>query len=335
MNKTKQKKIECKSEKSRSSQENVEDMSPTINTEMIDTDAKDGGDLSESSDEEWEDVEDIQPGVSPKKKKQTESAVSSVVEIDIEMPGAAKKKRKAYDWADYYRRLLNRFNKDRQIELHKIHLLCLLANGFHRNKVCNEPLLQATALSLIPPDVLKYKPKMLNTDFVYKLLFWFRKHFPVTAALPSSSSQNYPVFQLMQAMQNQKFSSVEEVVIVFVLCIRALGGDARLVFSLQPITWKADVVEKPKQRREKQSKKNKPPVRHQKQASKAAKTNKKNSARQKAKDVKKEVRDVAKEDEQMSSKKREAKGGRKRVSTSVTRKAGQNGNSPKITVDKI
>lgn len=35
---------------------------------------------------------DIQPGVSPKKKKQTESAVSSVVEIDIEMPGAAKKK---------------------------------------------------------------------------------------------------------------------------------------------------------------------------------------------------------------------------------------------------
>lgn len=57
MNKTKQKKIECKSEKSRNSQENVEDMSPTINTEMIDTDAKDGGDLSESSDEEWEDVE--------------------------------------------------------------------------------------------------------------------------------------------------------------------------------------------------------------------------------------------------------------------------------------
>ncbi|KAJ8046378.1 DNA repair protein complementing XP-C cells-like [Holothuria leucospilota] len=197
---------------------------------------------SDSSDEEWEDVEDIVHAEgSPKKKKQvSESSTSKGLEIDIELPGQEKKK-KSYDWATYFRRQLNRFNKERQIELHKVHLLCLLANGFHRNQVCNNELLQGVALSVIPLDVVKARPKKLNIDFVYKLLFWFRKNFEVDASLPVPFK--FPVYKLLQGMQSGKFSCDEELVMVFVLCIRALGGDARLVMSFQPMTWKAEKLD--------------------------------------------------------------------------------------------
>ncbi|XP_019501500.1 PREDICTED: DNA repair protein complementing XP-C cells, partial [Hipposideros armiger] len=115
------------------------------------------GDDEEESEEDWEEVEELSepvPGDAGENAAFSQSALPvKPVEIEIETPEQAKARERSerikMEFETSLRRLMKRFNKEVHEDTHKVHLLCLLANGFYRNNICNQPDLHAIGLSII------------------------------------------------------------------------------------------------------------------------------------------------------------------------------------------
>ncbi|KAL6598608.1 hypothetical protein ACP70R_046307 [Stipagrostis hirtigluma subsp. patula] len=114
--------------------------------------------------------------------------------------------------------------------VHKVHLLCLIARGRVVDKACNDPLIQASVLSLIPyhllwndVDVPKLKAVSLRN-----LVSWFHRTFCVTA---QSTNRGSFESNLAFALQDRVGTS-EEVCALSVALFRALNLTARFVTNL-------------------------------------------------------------------------------------------------------
>uniref|UniRef100_A0A8C6Z2E5 p125 n=1 Tax=Nothoprocta perdicaria TaxID=30464 RepID=A0A8C6Z2E5_NOTPE len=166
---------------------------------------------------------------------------SKPVEIEIETPEQAKnrerrEKRKA-EFEVYLRRMMKRFNKEIREDTHKVHLLCLLANGFYRNRICNQPDLLAIGLSVIPTHFTKVPAGQVDLPRLSNLVKWFVGTFTVNDEL--SVEKGEP----LQATLERRFAIYaardnEELVHIFLIILRALQLLCRLVLSLQPIPLK-------------------------------------------------------------------------------------------------
>ncbi|NXA73014.1 XPC protein, partial [Thryothorus ludovicianus] len=210
----------------------------------MDEDNSDHDDDDESEDE-WEDVEELQE---PPTDKLEEAAVlpsvglpSNPVEIEIETPEQMKKrerreKRKA-EFEMYLRRMMKRFSKEVREDTHKVHLLCLLANGFYRNRICSQPDLLAIGLSIVPTRFTQVPAGQVGLVFLSNLVKWFVGTFTVNDEL--SSEKGEP----LQSTLERRFAIYtaqddEELVHIFLIILRALQLLCRLVLSFQPIPLK-------------------------------------------------------------------------------------------------
>ncbi|XP_054071852.1 DNA repair protein complementing XP-C cells isoform X1 [Rissa tridactyla] len=199
----------------------------------------------DESEDEWEDVEELQE---PATDKLEEAAVlpavvlpSNPVEIEIETPEQVKKrerreKRKA-EFEMYLRRMMKRFSKDLRENTHKVHLLCLLANGFYRNRICSQPDLHAIGLSIIPTCFTKVPAGQVDLPYLSNLVKWFVGTFTINDEL--STEKGEP----LQSTLERRFAIYaarddEELVHIFLIILRALQLLCRLVLSFQPIPLK-------------------------------------------------------------------------------------------------
>uniref|UniRef100_A0A8D0G3A7 p125 n=2 Tax=Strigidae TaxID=30459 RepID=A0A8D0G3A7_STROC len=199
----------------------------------------------DESEDEWEDVDELQE---PATDKLEEAAVlpavvlpSNPVEIEIETPEQLKKrerreKRKA-EFEMYLRRMMKRFSKEVREDTHKVHLLCLLANGFYRNRICSQPDLHAIGLSIIPTHFTKVSADQVDLLYLSNLVKWFVGTFTVNDEL--STEKGEP----LQATLERRFAIYagrddEELVHIFLIILRALQLLCRLVLSFQPVPLK-------------------------------------------------------------------------------------------------
>ncbi|KFW82134.1 DNA repair protein complementing XP-C cells, partial [Manacus vitellinus] len=202
-------------------------------------------DDDDESEDEWEDVEELQE---PATDKFEEAAVlpavglpSKPVEIEIETPEQMKKrerreKRKA-EFEAYLRRMMKRFSKEVREDTHKVHLLCLLANGFYRNRICSQPDLLAIGLSVIPTRFTTVPAGKVDLIYLSNLVKWFIGTFTVNDEL--STEKGEP----LQSTLERRFAIYaaqddEELVHIFLIILRALQLLCRLVLSFQPIPLK-------------------------------------------------------------------------------------------------
>ncbi|XP_025908378.1 DNA repair protein complementing XP-C cells isoform X3 [Nothoprocta perdicaria] len=133
--------------------------------------------------------------------------------------------------------MMKRFNKEIREDTHKVHLLCLLANGFYRNRICNQPDLLAIGLSVIPTHFTKVPAGQVDLPRLSNLVKWFVGTFTVNDEL--SVEKGEP----LQATLERRFAIYaardnEELVHIFLIILRALQLLCRLVLSLQPIPLK-------------------------------------------------------------------------------------------------
>uniref|UniRef100_A0A8C5SWF4 XPC complex subunit, DNA damage recognition and repair factor n=1 Tax=Laticauda laticaudata TaxID=8630 RepID=A0A8C5SWF4_LATLA len=194
----------------------------------------------EESEEEWEDVEELcEPEIEMLKEAKAPKLPNTTVEIEIETPEQAKKREKREkrqaEFEIYLRRMLKRFSKEVHEDTHKVHLLCLLANGFHRNRICLQPDLQAVGLSIIPVRFTKDPVDRINRLFLSNLVNWFSATFTVNNQL--SDSEDWRV-TLERRFAVYAARDEAELVQIFLLILRALHLMCRLVLSLQPIPLK-------------------------------------------------------------------------------------------------
>eukprot|EP00069_Balaena_mysticetus_P008426 bmy_19601T0 len=203
------------------------------------------GDDEEESEEDWEEVEEVSepmPGdVGESSALSTSALPVKPVEIEIETPEQLKARERSEkiktELETYLRRMVKRFNKEVREDTHKVHLLCLLANGFYRNSICNQPDLRAIGLSIVPTRFTKVPPQDVDVSYLSNLVKWFIGTFTVNADLSTNEQDGLQTtlerrFAIYSARDN------EELVHIFLLILRALHLPTRLVLSLQPIPLK-------------------------------------------------------------------------------------------------
>ncbi|XP_069822807.1 DNA repair protein complementing XP-C cells isoform X2 [Dendropsophus ebraccatus] len=224
----------------------------------------------EDSDEEWEDVEELNAATLDSLQATTSNdsgLPSESVEIEIETAEAAKKRlrreKRNAEFEVYLRRMMKRFTKDLQEDTHKVHLLCLLASGFFRSDLCNSPDLQAVALSVVPVKFTNTPTARVDVVYLTNLVKWFTTTFSLN---PNMSLDDC---EPLSARLERRFGvygvrDEEEMVYLFLILLRALQLLSRLVLSLQPIPLKKPPTKKTSSPKEKPSKKSNKTVKSQK-----------------------------------------------------------------------
>uniref|UniRef100_A0A1J3J9U5 DNA repair protein complementing XP-C cells-like protein n=1 Tax=Noccaea caerulescens TaxID=107243 RepID=A0A1J3J9U5_NOCCA len=141
-------------------------------------------------------------------------------------------------------------DKERAELVHKVHLLCLLSRGRIVDNACNDPLIQASLVSLLP----LYLSKVSNLENVTvrdiaPLLRWVRGNFSVRCT--PSSEKSFRT-SLAFALESRK-GTAEELGALVVALLRALKLTARFVSILDVASLKpgADKNESSRQNRAK------------------------------------------------------------------------------------
>uniref|UniRef100_A0A8C4DPP9 Xeroderma pigmentosum, complementation group C n=1 Tax=Dicentrarchus labrax TaxID=13489 RepID=A0A8C4DPP9_DICLA len=148
----------------------------------------------------------------------------------------ARQKRQA-EFETYLRRMMNRYKKDQLIDTHKVHLMCLIASGMFRNRLCSEPDLLAITLSLLPTHFGMVSKERIDQNYLSGLLKWFRATFTLNSSLPCEERPD-PQALLERRLASLSVRNHQEMTHLFLLVLRSLQLFCRLVLSLQPIPLK-------------------------------------------------------------------------------------------------
>ncbi|XP_030461266.2 DNA repair protein RAD4 isoform X2 [Syzygium oleosum] len=124
---------------------------------------------------------------------------------------------------------------------HKVHLLCLLARGRLIDRACDDPLIQASLLSLLPRNLMEniLDKKKVTKMTLSRLVYWFRSFFRVRESTSAEKSFDYA---LAHALETQEGTS-EEIAALTVALFRALKFTARFVSVLDVISLKPERTE--------------------------------------------------------------------------------------------
>ncbi|KAL6582822.1 hypothetical protein OROMI_004900 [Orobanche minor] len=86
--------------------------------------------------------------------------------------------------------------------MHKAHLLCLLGRGRLIDSACNDPLIQASLLSLVPAHLLKVAEfPNLTADHLSSLVNWFHKNFRATSPSVAEKSCNLALASTLETRE--------------------------------------------------------------------------------------------------------------------------------------
>ncbi|XP_038627907.1 DNA repair protein complementing XP-C cells isoform X2 [Tachyglossus aculeatus] len=201
--------------------------------------------ITSSEEDEWEDVEELTDCV-PYEKKGSSSFFepfwsNKPVEIEIETLEQAKirerREKEQIEFQTYLRRTIKRFHKEVTEDMHKVHLLCLLADGLYQNSVCNMTDLQAISFSVIPEEFTTVPSRNMNVLYLSNLVKWFNATFTINPDLPAEGQRSLE-YTLSGRFAIYSARDEEELVYMFLLILRSLQFLARLVLSLQPIPLK-------------------------------------------------------------------------------------------------
>ncbi|XP_054710743.1 DNA repair protein complementing XP-C cells-like [Uloborus diversus] len=194
---------------------------------------------SNSSDSEWEEVEE-------KVEQNLEDYKPDILHEGVEITIAYKDKKKERLKLKRERELecarlnVNKIRRNNQLLVHKVHLLCLLARGFHLNKILNSPIVQAMTLSLIPGELISKtsgkKVEKINVSGLRDIMLWFCKSFSYVSECAFFTNI---FFNLVKSFHNKTAVNVSYYNLLFVAVARVLGFKARFCMSLYPVTFKA------------------------------------------------------------------------------------------------
>ncbi|XP_067137695.1 DNA repair protein complementing XP-C cells homolog [Centruroides vittatus] len=192
---------------------------------------------NESSESEWEEVEEAENEMDLDDYKP--DIPKEGVEITLNVSDSwkyRKRKKKEIEFIDVIRRGVNRFRKNIQIELHKVHLLCLLAHGFYVNRLLLNKNMLALIFSHIPID-FNVNSEVDKSD-ISKTVEWYKEYFDYDFSF-ETSAKNIRV-SIENAIEKSKITSRRDYNMIFLLLIRSLGLEGRLCLSLYPLPMKSD-----------------------------------------------------------------------------------------------
>ncbi|EUC43245.1 hypothetical protein COCMIDRAFT_7285 [Bipolaris oryzae ATCC 44560] len=219
-------------------------------------------DESEDSDMEWEDA--LADGDDSDDDDAAEGRDTAPHIGDISIAIGAKKIDGNSGKRKVRRRAITSVEKKRRLDIHKMHVLCLLYHVHYRNAWCNDRRVQSTLrkivspktlASLIPnPDLTQYSASKQFIDGMNDLKMMWSKRFNITARgmhkprwvevdaaiRPFSDFDDFDT-----PMDKDEFRTAAHILRgsqdvgtqLFCALLRAIGIEARLVCSLQPLPF--------------------------------------------------------------------------------------------------
>ncbi|KAF2110677.1 hypothetical protein BDV96DRAFT_552992 [Lophiotrema nucula] len=210
---------------------------------------------SDESDMEWEDA-------LAEEEADDDDAEPEVGDVSITIGGSADEEKKAKRRVQ--RRGITSVDRKRRLDVHKMHILCLLYHVHLRNVWCNDQRVQAalrklpspkTLSNLVPnPDFTQYQSSKRFTDGMGELKHMWSNRFNVTALGmhkprwndADAEAQAFSDFdELDHPMDKQDFKKAASVLNgsqdvgaqLFCALLRTVGVEARLVCSLQVLPF--------------------------------------------------------------------------------------------------
>uniref|UniRef100_A0A8D8YT42 DNA repair protein complementing XP-C cells n=1 Tax=Cacopsylla melanoneura TaxID=428564 RepID=A0A8D8YT42_9HEMI len=157
------------------------------------------------------------------------------VEITLDLPNATKKKKKGFDLEAALKRRLNLVKRENQVFVHKVHLLCLLSHGLCLNKSLNDEHLIGVALSLIPSKHF-CPPKHADISYLENFMAWFCKKIEIEdkTSITFNIDCSNVINHLILCFNEHKADTKVDLILLFIVVMRALGLKCRLMINLQP-----------------------------------------------------------------------------------------------------
>jgi xeroderma pigmentosum group C-complementing protein len=219
-------------------------------------------DESDDSDIEWEDaLGDGDDSDDPDEAMEAADAAPQIGDISIVMGG---KKAEDMSKRKVRRRAITAVDKKRRLDIHKMHVLCLLYHVHRRNAWCNDRRVQSTLrkivspktlANLVPnPDLTQYSASKRFVDGMNELKIMWSKRFKITAqgmykprwAEVEAAIRPFSDFEdLDDPMDKDEFRNAAHTLHgsqdlgtqLFCALLRGIGIEARLVCSLQPLPF--------------------------------------------------------------------------------------------------
>ncbi|KAI1078068.1 Rad4-domain-containing protein [Whalleya microplaca] len=233
-------------------------------------------DSDEEEDEDDVTFEDVDFSFPPPNLDTSEDAPKDL-ELDLSARSTVQS-RKAME----KRKPISRAEKDRRIEIHKTHLLCLLAHVALRNRWCNDTAVQDSLRRLLTKKMITYlNPSTQLTQFgqsqslkdgLQQVGHMFKLKFQITErgsrrALWAENGDHLQNYQLPDdaesPMEKEDFLKAAKTLSgsrdigaqLYCALLRSAGVEARLVCSLQPLSFASGgpVMGKPPKRKGKLS----------------------------------------------------------------------------------
>ncbi|CBY01750.1 hypothetical protein IAQ61_010017 [Plenodomus lingam] len=244
---------------SRTAAEPIAESEGPTNVRMRQT-IEDSDESDEDSDMEWENaLEDVDDSDDAGEGKE---AASKIGDINIAIGG--KKAADTTVQRKVRRRAITSVDKKRRLDIHKMHIMCLLYHVHRRNTWCNDRRVQSTLRKIVSPSILadlvpnpdltQYSASRRFVDGMNELKLLWTKRFKITArgmykprwADAEADVRPFSDFdELDDPMDKDDFriaaftlrGSQDVGTQLFCALLRGIGIEVRLVCSLQPLPF--------------------------------------------------------------------------------------------------
>uniref|UniRef100_A0A2A4JDF4 Rad4 beta-hairpin domain-containing protein n=1 Tax=Heliothis virescens TaxID=7102 RepID=A0A2A4JDF4_HELVI len=179
-------------------------------------------DDSESEIEDWEEV------------KESKGISQQGIQLFVEFPDAAsRRERKKIDVEMMMKRKINRVKKEYQIYMHKVHVLCWLGHGNYVSGVLNDQELMAAVLALVPSKEC-YPGERVDMKYVEQITTWYKDKLTLKQDKHEDKFKpKAPPLKtlLLEQIKNRVVTTKKYLVFIFIIMLRALGLQCRVMFN--------------------------------------------------------------------------------------------------------
>lgn len=176
------------------------------------------------SDSDWEEVSDT--------KAMRPDEIVTTINLGPQLK--AKPNRTQLELEAQLKRALNRRKKDTQLLMHKVHILCCIGHGNYVNRVLNNAQLMQQCLKFMPSK-FTYPKERTDRTYFEQISKWYASQMKLApGAAVDAPLSRMPALPISLALQlrSQVAISKKSFVLMFVLLLRAIGVQCRLVINL-------------------------------------------------------------------------------------------------------
>ncbi|XP_030378291.1 DNA repair protein complementing XP-C cells homolog [Scaptodrosophila lebanonensis] len=193
---------------------------------------------NDTDDSEWEEVagaidEESDCDVTPN--------VSGDLEIHVDLPSrhANKEKKTQHDLELALKRRMNRDIKDKQLLLHKVSLMCLIARSYKYNRLLGHTSLMQAALKLLPSKNAYPTQRGTELKYLQSFVTWFKTAVKLTTPNlypeKTSKSKTGIIDELLAQIKRKEARCKQDMIFIFIVLARGMGMHCRLIVNMQPL----------------------------------------------------------------------------------------------------